>query len=141
MILTMSSKEFRVNVLDGRLIFCPLQDGSSFVLCKTSQSNRLTQSVLSAIPAYVMQGTMLLGKTLDTIDKISRNVIWGTIAEKRKLHTVSWEKVMRLKRGGGLDISTTKPKKLALLAKLNWRLHTEREQPWAKVLGSKYKNA
>lgn len=44
----------------------------------------LTQSVLSTIPAYVMQGT-----TLDTIDKISKSFIWGTIVEKRKLHTVN----------------------------------------------------
>ena len=34
-----------------------------------------TQSVLSAIPAYVMQGTMLLRKNLEAIDRASRNFV------------------------------------------------------------------
>ena len=44
----------------------------------------LTQSVLGAIPAYVMQGAMLSGKTLYAIDKTSGNFLWGLSPKKKK---------------------------------------------------------
>ena len=46
----------------------------------------ITQLGLYAISAYVMQGIMLLGKTLEAIDKASRNFVWGSSVEKMKLH-------------------------------------------------------
>ena len=46
----------------------------------------LTQSVLAAIPAYVMQGTMLLGKTIEAIDQVRRNFIWGSTEDEKTAH-------------------------------------------------------
>lgn len=89
----------------------------------------LTQPVLSAIPMYVMQGTMLLGKTIEAIDRVSRNFIWWSTEDKRKLHTVSWDKITRPRKEGGLGVIAAKPKNLALLAKLNWWMKTEEDQP------------
>lgn len=61
---------------------------------------------------------MLLGKTLNAIGK-----------EEASHHPLGKDyRGLTLKREGGLGISAAKPKNLALLAKLNWRLHTEREQ-------------
>ena len=40
-----------------------------------------------------MQGSLLLAK-------ISRNFIWGTTIEKKKLHLVSWRMVTRPKADG-----------------------------------------
>ena len=37
----------------------------------------LTQSVLSSIPSYVMQNNFLLSRVLESLDRISRNFIWG----------------------------------------------------------------
>lgn len=70
----------------------------------------LTQLVLSAIPVYVMQGTMLPTKTLEAIDRVSRNFVWRSSVEKRKLHTVSWAKITRPKKEGGLGLIAAKPK-------------------------------
>lgn len=95
----------------------------------------LTQSVLASIPAYVMQGVMLPGKIIDALDKTSRNFIWGSSVEKRKLHTVSWEKITKSKKGG-LGVTVARPKNVALFAKLNWRMHVERDQNGAIVLSS-----
>ena len=39
---------------------------------------------------------------------------------------------------GGIGIQAAKFKKLALLAKLNWRLNQEKESTWAKVILRKY---
>ena len=87
-----------------------------------------------------MQGTMLPGKTLEAIDRASRNFVWGSLVEKRKLHTVSWAKITRPKKEGGLGITIAKPKNLALLAKLNWLMLKESDSPCAKVLRTKYSN-
>lgn len=45
-----------------------------------------------------------------------------------------------MKKEGGLGLQTTKGRNIALLAKLNWRLHVEKEAVWAKVLRHKYCN-
>ena len=88
----------------------------------------------------MMQGVMLPGKIIDALDKTSRNFIWGSSVEKRKLHTVSWEKITKPKKEGGLGVTAARPKNVALLAKLNWRMHVEKDQNWAKVMRSKYTN-
>uniref|UniRef100_A0A7N2LG65 Uncharacterized protein n=1 Tax=Quercus lobata TaxID=97700 RepID=A0A7N2LG65_QUELO len=54
----------------------------------------LTQSVLGAIPAYVMQGAMLSGKILDAIDKTSGNFLWGLSVARRYPINVKWSKPM-----------------------------------------------
>ena len=42
------------------------------------------------------------------------------------------------KEEGGLGLQTAKGRNIALLTKLNWRFHTKKEAPWAKVLRLKY---
>lgn len=64
--------------------------------------------------------------------------MWGSTTEKRKLHLVGWEKVIRSKEEGGLGIESARAKNLALLTKLNWRMYHEKEALWAKVLLNKY---
>lgn len=54
--------------------------------------------------------------------------------EKKKIHTMSWGKITRPKKEGGLGLSEARPKNLALLAKLNWEMHVEKDQAWAKFL-------
>lgn len=88
----------------------------------------LTQLVLVVIPTYVMQGVMLPGGTFEAIDKVCRNFVWGSKEGERKLHTVSWSKVTRPKKEGGLGLTAAKPKNLALLrAKLNWMMQKEKD--------------
>ena len=64
--------------------------------------------------------------------------MWGSTSEKRRLHLVGWNKIIRLKEEGGLGIQAAKFKNLALLAKLNWSLNKEKESIWAKVILRKY---
>ena len=51
---------------------------------------------------------------------------------------VGWKKITIPKKEGGLGLQSAKEKNIALLAKLNWRLHTEKESIWARVLSQKY---
>lgn len=79
----------------------------------------LVKSVMSAIPNYIMQGATLPIHLCDKLDKINRDLLWGSTNEKRRLHPVGWEKVIRPKEEGGLGIQLARAKNIALLAKLN----------------------
>ena len=98
----------------------------------------LIQASTLAIPAYVMQNNLLPGKILDGIDRVNRNFLWNSSSTKRSMHWVGWRKVTTPKEVGGLGLQTAKGRNTALLAKLNWRFHTEGESQWAKVLRFKY---
>ncbi|KAL4599564.1 hypothetical protein ACB092_11G135600 [Castanea dentata] len=100
----------------------------------------LIQASSSSIPAYVMQSNLLPEKVLEGIDRVNRNFLWGSTENSKKMHWVGWKKVTRPKEDGGLGLQTTKGRNTALLAKLNWRFHTESNGPWAKVLKLKYCN-
>ena len=51
---------------------------------------------------------------------------------------MSWKKIAKPKKDGGLGIQAAKAKNVANLAKLNWRLHIEHSSLWAKVLSQNY---
>lgn len=57
---------------------------------------------------------------------------------KKKAHLIGWNKVIKAKEEGGLGIQATKPKNIALLAKLNWRFRTEKSSLLERVLTNKY---
>ena len=98
----------------------------------------LVKSVMEAIPSYVMQGAALPMHVCEKIDKVSRDFIWGSTEDKRKLHLVGWGKIVKSKEEGGLGLQSARAKNIALVAKLNWRLYQEKEALWARVLLSKY---
>lgn len=97
----------------------------------------LTQSVITTVPDYVMQCVAFPAKVLSNVDKLSRNFLWGLI--KKKFHLVSWQNITKSKLEGGLGIHATKPKNIALLAKLNGWLKTETSLLWSRVLNHKYR--
>ena len=53
-------------------------------------------------------------------------------------HLVSWKKITKPKSEGGFGLQASKPKYLALAAKLCWRFKTSHYEPWAEVLRHKY---
>ncbi|KAG7591719.1 Ribonuclease H-like superfamily [Arabidopsis thaliana x Arabidopsis arenosa] len=106
-----------------------------------SQAGRLTltKAVLSSIPIHSMSTIALPKAILDGLDRISRGFLWGTTTEKRKQHMLSWKKVCRTKKEGGLGIKLARVMNKALVAKVAWRLLNDKTSLWARVLQSKYK--
>ena len=100
----------------------------------------LTNFLTSAIPAYVMQDTILPARIHNALDKINRNFIWGSTDERRKIHLVGWNKVIGHKEEGGLGIKATKLKNLSLTTKLCWRFKNCKRELWAETLKRKYLN-
>uniref|UniRef100_A0A2N9FE83 CCHC-type domain-containing protein n=1 Tax=Fagus sylvatica TaxID=28930 RepID=A0A2N9FE83_FAGSY len=98
----------------------------------------LIQAVTSAVPAYYMQSTALPSSICTTLDRINRNFLWGSSEEKKKMHMVGWDKICRAKSLGGLGLYACKPRNVAMLAKLNWRLLQEKDALWARTILAKY---
>lgn len=105
------------------------------LVCKEACSHPLS----SIIPNYEMQCSALPAKILTNVDRLSRNFLWGSSENKKNLHLVCCRKITKPKKEGGLGIQAAKAKNIALLAKLNWRLATEPNSLWAKVLIQKYR--
>ena len=62
----------------------------------------LTQSVTAAIPSYTMQCSILPPKVIKCVDKLNRDFLWGSTENNKKIHMVSWKKVTKPKKDGGL---------------------------------------
>ena len=99
----------------------------------------LTKSVLSSIPVHTMSSIALPVSTLIQLDKIARSFIWGSGEGIRKQHLVSWEKICKPKREGGLGIRSAKEMNIALLAKLGWRLLNTQDGLWVQILRKKFR--
>lgn len=99
----------------------------------------LAKSIISSIPYYAMQSTLLPEGICDLIDRKIRSFVWSSVDGHRRMHLVRWEEVTRSKQGG-LGIRRTKDMNIAFLAKLGWRMETKGESLWAQVLKDKYGN-
>jgi hypothetical protein len=99
----------------------------------------LTQSVLAALPTYVMQTTLLPQGVCNKIEKLMRNFIWGSAEENQSWHSVSWDNICKPKNQGGLGIRRIKHYNQALLMKLAWNIINNPSAMWVKILKAKYK--
>ncbi|XP_031111969.1 uncharacterized protein LOC116015942 [Ipomoea triloba] len=98
----------------------------------------LVQSVLTSIPYYTMQTTLLPKGVVLAIERITRDFLWGSKEGERKCHLVKWEVLTKSKEFGGLGIRKLEPMNLAFLAKLGWRLIQDEECLWVQLLKAKY---
>lgn len=98
----------------------------------------LVKSVMSTIPEHVMQGLALPVHLYDKLNKINRDFLWGSTAEKRRMHMMGWDKLVKPKEEGGLGIQSTRAKDITLLTKLNWRMYHKNEVVWARVILQKH---
>lgn len=99
----------------------------------------LTKSVLSSIPVHTMSVISLPKSSLDRLDRVSRDFLWGSTNEKRKQHLIAWKRVCQSKPEGGLGIRAAADMNKALISKVGWRLLNDGTSLWARVLKSKYK--
>lgn len=99
----------------------------------------LTKSVLSSLPVHSMSTILLPQSTIEKLDQISRNFLWGSTEEQRTPHLIAWTKVCTPKQDGGFGIRSSLEMNKALLGKIGWRLLHDRESIWARVLRAKYK--
>ncbi|CAN1853457.1 Putative ribonuclease H protein At1g65750 [Linum perenne] len=95
-------------------------------------------SVLSAIPAYAMQTSVLPVDTCKAIDKRIRDFVCGSSPEGRKIHLISWENICSSKKNGGLGLRQAQDLNLAYMTKLAFILAQNPDLLWVRVLHGKY---
>lgn len=98
----------------------------------------LAKSTVSTMTTYAMQTAKIPKTICDSLSKQTRNFIWGSTDEQRKVHLLSREKLQRPRDQGGLGIRSARQSNSAFLTKLGWRVLTEPNALWSRVLRAKY---
>ncbi|GKV33307.1 hypothetical protein SLEP1_g41833 [Rubroshorea leprosula] len=72
------------------------------------------------------------------LDQLSRNFIWGSDEQHRKIHLIKWDTVCQPRHLGGLGLKKSRDANIVAMCKLNWRLHFEKSNTWSKLFCRKY---
>ncbi|KAJ8899794.1 hypothetical protein K2173_019494 [Erythroxylum novogranatense] len=98
----------------------------------------LCQSILQSIPGYLLQCTALPKGVLDSLDRVRRSFLWGTIPVTKKLSLVAWDMVCQPKNRGGLGLRKLRNINTTFLLKLAWGLIFGSAKLYYQVLKAKY---
>lgn len=105
-----------------------------------SIAGRLTliKSVLSPQPNFSMANYLLPKKLCKEMNRIMRNFLWGFNEGNNHVYLKAWKMICRAKGSGGLGIRDVEEMNKACILKLCWRLLTEEDSLWAKVIKARY---
>lgn len=98
----------------------------------------LINSVLDAMPTYMMSLFPAPVYVVKRIDAMRRNFLWEGNSEKKKFHLVKWNDLTTSKRTGVLGIKNLKVQNQCLLMKWLWKLAVEDQTLWIEVIREKY---
>ncbi|XP_039002736.1 uncharacterized protein LOC120129249 [Hibiscus syriacus] len=99
----------------------------------------LAKTVLSTIPFYSMQSMKLPKGICDDLEQIIRGFIWGRTEARNGISLVNWENVCKPISNGGLGMKKLIDQNDTFLMKLAFKLATNSDHLWIKVLRSKYR--
>lgn len=101
-----------------------------------SMAGRVTliNSVLSAMPSYLMQTTMLPDNVIKEFEKFTRD-FFGV--DMRRNELVNWEAVCVPRHFGGLGLQRMELHNVVLLLKTAWRFLMEPQSLWVQFLKAK----
>lgn len=117
----------RKNCLIGRLL--PVSLAGRITLAQASLAN---------IPGYVMQSSAIPAIVCDEAERMCMNFIWGSTAEHRKCHLISWSKICLSKESCGLGFKDLRTLNKACMMKLAWSLVAELDKLSVKIMKAKY---
>nr|KAJ0184913.1 hypothetical protein LSAT_V11C900471370 [Lactuca sativa] len=108
-----------------------LSFGGRLTLCK---------SVLGSLGSFLFSLYKAPVKVLKTLEKLRCRFFWGGSPEKKRIAWIAWDKILTMKKDGGLDIGSLKAHNLALLGKWWWRFYSKKHELWKDVIKSIYGN-
>lgn len=98
----------------------------------------MIKTVIQAIPCFAMSCFLLPKKLCDKINSFVSNFWWKGDPDSKGIHWTSWENLSRAKSDGGLGFRDFRALNEALLAKQGWRLLTNPQSFWAKIVKGLY---
>ncbi|PNY13834.1 cysteine-rich receptor-like protein kinase [Trifolium pratense] len=98
----------------------------------------LLKSVLSSLSVYFLSFFKAPAGIIRSIESLFKSFLWGGSEDIRKINWVKWDKVCLDRDGGGLGVRRIREFNLSLLGKWSWRLLTDKDGLWFKVLVAKY---
>ena len=81
--------------------------------------------MLTPIPLYTIQSTLVLVGVCNSIDKTVKQFLWSRTQERRGIPLIRWEKITESKNQGGPGIKRMRNMNIAMMAKIGWRLTKE----------------
>ncbi|WMV18960.1 hypothetical protein MTR67_012345 [Solanum verrucosum] len=97
----------------------------------------LVNSVLDALPSYLMSIFPIPAKVTKRLDAIRRNFLWKGSEDKKKYHLVKWEELLVSKRGRGLNIRDLSTQNKSLMMKWLWKFASPEVSLWKGSNNSK----
>ncbi|KAM2228010.1 hypothetical protein ACFXTI_014755 [Malus domestica] len=98
----------------------------------------LVKAVAMAMLNYAMSCFKLPIGVCRDLERAIRNFWWRGSEQRRGVHWISWERLIKQKRFGGLGFRDLQCFNLAFLAKIGWRLIQNPGSLLARVLKEKY---
>ncbi|GKB56549.1 hypothetical protein Tco_0912735, partial [Tanacetum coccineum] len=96
----------------------------------------LIKSVLGSLGVYYFSSFKAPKKVICELESIRRKFFWGGGVDENKISWIAWDKVISPRDKGGLNIGSLSVSNQAMLLKWWWRLKTEDQALWCKVICS-----
>lgn len=106
-----------------------------------SMAGRLTllKVVTATIPSYTIQVFLLPTSLCEQFDRLNRRFLWGVNGDKKRFLSLrAWDNICVPKQAGGLGIRCARDTNIAFVMKLGWKLCTDLNKIWVRVIRSKY---
>ncbi|CAD6337949.1 unnamed protein product [Miscanthus lutarioriparius] len=115
-----------------------LSDCFEYLPSQVKGRDVLIKSIAQAVPTYSMSCFLLPLNICNKMRSVVANYWWGSSADNRHMHWMSWERLNQPKHKGGMGFWDMRSFNLAMLGKQGWRLITRPNSLCARVLKGRY---
>ncbi|CAN6554841.1 unnamed protein product [Malus baccata var. baccata] len=98
----------------------------------------LVKTIAMALPNFAMSCFKLPIGVCRDVERAIRNYCWRGNEQRKGIHWISWDRLMKQKKAGGLGFKDIQCVNLAFLAKIGWRITLNPMSLLASVLRDKY---